>query len=297
MNEPKSTQEIKELFRAYDRDRNGKLTLDEFCAGMLKYAAEKKNDPSVHRTATVAHDSDEEHEEVPDEFAENKFKSVADQQRAIRGAAARLCLAGTALVLVFSDPITDVLQTGADRMGIPAFYVGFVVAPLITNGSEVLASYTFAQKKTRKAMVVAYEQLLGAAVMNNTFCLAVFAALIYFQDLVWTYTAETVAILFAAVWKSTSELGDNVASMAWGARNLVSTQVRRDSYVLRRDAARRPHEAHGDARALYLPGGHRIGMGAGECLWHPMIPSRGRHRRPATFARAALSMVASAPVF
>ena len=76
MNEPKSTQEIKELFRAYDRDRNGKLTLDEFCAGMLKYAAEKKNDPSVHRTATVAHDSDEEHEEVPDEFAENKFKTV-----------------------------------------------------------------------------------------------------------------------------------------------------------------------------------------------------------------------------
>ena len=197
MNEPKSTQEIKELFRAYDRDRNGKLTLDEFCAGMLKYAAEKKDDPSVHRATTVAHDSDEEHEEIPDEFAENKFKSVAEQQRAIRGAAARLCLAGTALVLVFSDPITDVLQTGADRMGIPAFYVGFVVAPLITNGSEVLASYTFAQKKTRKAMVVAYEQLLGAAVMNNTFCLAVFAALIYFQDLVWTYTAETVAILFA----------------------------------------------------------------------------------------------------
>ena len=147
MNEPKSTQEIKELFRAYDRDRNGKLTLDEFCAGMLKYAAEKKDDPSVHRATTVAHDSDEEHEEIPDEFAENKFKSVADQQRAIRGAAARLCLAGTALVLVFSDPITDVLQTGADRMGIPAFYVGFVVAPLITNGSEVLASYTFAQKR------------------------------------------------------------------------------------------------------------------------------------------------------
>ena len=27
------------------------------------------------------------------------------------------------------------------------------------------------------------------------------------------------------MWKSTSELGYNVASMAWGARNLISTQV------------------------------------------------------------------------
>ena len=27
------------------------------------------------------------------------------------------------------------------------------------------------------------------------------------------------------MWKSTSELGFNVASMAWGARNLISTQV------------------------------------------------------------------------
>ena len=33
--------------------------------------------------------------------------------------------------------------------------------------------------------------------------------------------------LRVAVWKSTSELGPNVASMAWGARNLISTQARR----------------------------------------------------------------------
>ena len=39
---------------------------------------------------------------------------------------------------------------------------------------------------------------------------------------------------FRAVWKSTSEFGygDNVASMAWGARNLISTQVPRDRKCL-----------------------------------------------------------------
>merc|ERR1712167_94658 len=95
------------------------------------------------------------------------------------------------------DPITDVLTEFGARTGIDAFYIGFVVAPLITNGSELLASYTFALKKTQKSMVVAYEQLLGAAVMNNTYCLLIFLVLIYSQSLYWNYTAEVISIICA----------------------------------------------------------------------------------------------------
>ena len=127
----------------------------------------------------------------------DKYKSIEDQQAAIRRAAMKLCGLGTALVLTFSDPVVDVLNEAGARSGVNAFYVSFVVAPIITNGSEVLASYTFALKKTQKSMVVAYEQLLGAAVMNNTYCLLVFLAIIYFQKLYWKYTAETLAILAA----------------------------------------------------------------------------------------------------
>lgn len=31
--------------------------------------------------------------------------------------------------------------------------------------------------------------------MNNTFCLSIFMALIYFRGLAWQYTAETIAIV------------------------------------------------------------------------------------------------------
>lgn len=34
-------------------------------------------------------------------------------------------------------------------------------------------------------------QLYGAATMNNTLCLAIFAALVYFKDLDWFYSAGT----------------------------------------------------------------------------------------------------------
>jgi hypothetical protein len=41
--------------------------------------------------------------------------------------------------------------------------------------------------------------LEGAACMNNTFCLAIFMALIYFQGLVWKFSAETCAIVLVQV--------------------------------------------------------------------------------------------------
>jgi len=40
-----------------------------------------------------------------------------------------------------------------------------------------------------------YSQLLGAATMNNTFCLAIFLILVYVQDLAWEFSAEVLTIL------------------------------------------------------------------------------------------------------
>ena len=67
------------------------------------------------------------------------------------------------------------------RTGIPSFYVAFVVAPLASNASELIASYSYALKKTPKSISISLQALQGAACMNNTFCLSIFMALIYFQ--------------------------------------------------------------------------------------------------------------------
>lgn len=46
---------------------------------------------------------------------------------------------------------------------------------------------------------VSFSQLLGAACLNNTFCLGIFLALISFRPLVWAFTSETISILFIEV--------------------------------------------------------------------------------------------------
>ena len=91
--------------------------------------------------------------------------------------------------------MVEVMQEIAFRINISPFYVSFALAPLAANASEVLASQYYASKKTSKTISVSFSALLGAAAMNNTFCLSIFMGIIYFRGLAWSFTAETIVII------------------------------------------------------------------------------------------------------
>lgn len=87
------------------------------------------------------------------------------------------------------------LSAFAGRIGVNVFYVSFIVTPLISNASELISSVIFASRKSSKSITLTFSQLLGAATMNNTFCLAIFLALVYFKNLTWEFSAEVTTIL------------------------------------------------------------------------------------------------------
>lgn len=192
--------EYANFFKATDRG----IGLDEFCerveaicrtdssfareaseAGSISLAEEK-----VSNSDEYSHDSEEE--EIPEDLAD---LTPAQQQARIKLRASWMMAFGTALVLVFSDPAVDVLNEIGVRTGIPAFYVSFVLAPLASNASELVAAYNYACKKTSKTIDVSLSTLQGAACMNNTYCLFIFLVMIWIQGLVWEFTAETIAIV------------------------------------------------------------------------------------------------------
>jgi len=97
------------------------------------------------------------------------------------------------------DAITEV----GEQLNIGAFYVSFIITPVCSNASELVASLVFAMNKTIKTNSMTLSQLYGAATMNSTLGLAIFYGLIYFRKLAWTFSAETLAILFVT-WVVTS---------------------------------------------------------------------------------------------
>ena len=193
-----SDAETAQLFAKYDTDQSGFISLDEFIG--LAYALIKLQDSTAKHTGdshsalaeTAFSEVDDEEEEVPDEFTD---LPPDQQQTAIQKRAFGMLLTGTALVVLFSDPMVDVMQEIAVRAHLSPFYVSFVLAPLASNASEVLSSQYYASKKTSKTITVSLSALTGAASMNNTFCLSIFMGLIFVRGLAWQYTAETVAII------------------------------------------------------------------------------------------------------
>jgi len=73
---------------------------------------------------------------------------------------------GILVILIFSDPMVDVLSAIAKKAEVPAFYISFIFAPMISNASEIISSISQAMKKKKSNLDVTYGQLLGAATMN-----------------------------------------------------------------------------------------------------------------------------------
>lgn len=209
MGESISHEEVHRWIAEADKDKNGYIEFGELAEATLKYLVAKweaeesgrhvemkgihVEQTSTDLTEAGDDESEDEEEEVPEDLA---HLSIQEQQRKIKWRAAYMMFVGTALVLIFSDPMVEVLSQVGARTGIPAFYVSFVVAPLASNASELIAAYNYASKKTSKTISISISTLLGAACMNNTFCLGIFAALLYFKGgLVWEFSAETISIL------------------------------------------------------------------------------------------------------
>jgi Ca2+/Na+ antiporter len=203
---------LADLVKRMDADESGTIDFNEFVTAMPGYirgvsAGAGARSPAAAAAATppplAAEDGgnggsageadDEEEEDVPHDLRHDDPKT---QLRNIMRRSFAMMLTGTALVLVFSDPMVDVLGDVGARIGVAPFYISFILAPLASNASELFAAYQYATKKTRKTVTISFSTLLGAAILNNTFVLAIFMALIYLKGLAWNFTAETISILF-----------------------------------------------------------------------------------------------------
>jgi len=152
---------------------------------------------------------EEEEEEMPDDLT---HLSPKQQRMRIILRASWMMGLGVLLVIVFSDPMVDVFSALGHQVGVPSFYVAFILGPLASNASELIAAINYARKKTLRTATIGCESLIGAACMNNTFCLSIFLLLIFARKFAWRYSAETLSILFVEVcmlffaWQRTQRL-------------------------------------------------------------------------------------------
>jgi len=159
-------------------------------------SSEMKNAADDEEVVEEEGDEEEEEEEVPDDLTH--LPPSKQRMRIVLRSCWMMGL-GVLLVIVFSDPMVDVFSSLGNIAGISPFYVAFVLGPIASNASELIAAINYARKKTIRTATIGCESLVGAACMNNTFCLMIFMILIFVrgipEHLAWRYSAETLSIL------------------------------------------------------------------------------------------------------
>jgi len=209
--------DIKFLFESYDKDHSGSLNINEFCDLVWKgfHYSEQSRYQLLNLKETPMLNNVEKQSEGPGREGASEdtkgskrsgsgstskmsdFKTENPTESSIMREACITLGLGTSLVLVFSDPIVDIINELGKRTGISAFYLAFIFAPLAANAAEAITSVKISASKTPDSLSVSLTALLGAAIMNNTFCLFVFLILIYFYNLKWNFGAEVGGILIA----------------------------------------------------------------------------------------------------
>lgn len=212
LHENLSKETQKKMFEAADVDKSGSISFEEFVACLMSFALDppeagtsdqqgKQRRTVADTRSYIAVDSDnasndeddgEEEEDFPEDLAD---LDPEEQQRQIRRRAVYKMTVGTFLVLVFSDPMIDLMGAAAKLLDIKPFYVSFVLAPIASNASELVAAYNYAKKRTQKSITTSLSTLVGAGIMNNTFCLGIFFGLVFFKELAWEFSAETISIV------------------------------------------------------------------------------------------------------
>jgi Ca2+/Na+ antiporter len=197
-------EEQAELFKRADTDGSGYMNFEEFadCVARCAFNMRSLGDQATYSlhpqrapTFVDSPDDDEEEGEAEDVPADLADLPPDVQQRKIMQRSLLLMGLGTLLVLVFSDPMVDVLSEIGVRTDVSGFYISFILAPLASNASELVAAYAYAQKRTMKSMTISLSTLEGAACMNNTFCLCIFFIVVAWKKLAWQFTAETITIV------------------------------------------------------------------------------------------------------
>jgi len=206
-------QEVQHWMQEFDTHKKDDLiSKDEFLSGMLRWSKSSKTSfkksGSSSRSLHQIWDAEAQNakSELNTLMAENEDDDDSDEENASAPSRAQIIwkavgylVAGAAVAAIFADPLVDAIGGFSKASGISPFFISFIATPLATNSSEAISSLLFATRKRKRNMSMTYSQIYGAVTMNNTMCLAIFLAIVYFRGLIWDFSAEVSVILFATL--------------------------------------------------------------------------------------------------
>ncbi|WCJ27145.1 Calcium-binding EF-hand family protein [Euphorbia peplus] len=173
---------VDEMMRTLDTNKDNELQEDEFTEGI---------------TRGLSYDHDDS--QLISLCIEKQKKSIKKMSmRALTKALLRVII-GIAIVSSLLLPLIQNTQRLSESIGIPAFYVSFVLLPFAVNFKTAVANIFPASQKKENAASIMFSEIYGAVFMNNILGLLTIIGLIWARDFAWEYSAEVLVMWVVGV--------------------------------------------------------------------------------------------------
>ncbi|KAL0288933.1 UNVERIFIED_CONTAM: Sodium/calcium exchanger NCL1 [Sesamum calycinum] len=189
---------VKKFIKDFDTDGDDIIDEQEFLHGMTKWL-NKAMDVTKCKDAKKSIDEFDkimwgEVDDLVYEVGQNENKKLKLMTWEFNKSILEVIL-GIAILTFLSAPLMTSIQQFSDAIGVPSFFISFVIVPVAMNArSAILAIFPASQKSSRTSSLT-FSEIYGGVVMNNMMGLSTLLAIVYIKELEWDYSAEVLTIL------------------------------------------------------------------------------------------------------
>ncbi|WOH11905.1 hypothetical protein DCAR_0831401 [Daucus carota subsp. sativus] len=102
---------------------------------------------------------------------------------------------GFIMLTYLASPLSLATRQFSNAVGIPSFFISFVIIPLAMQARKAIAAIFPAAQKNKRTASLTFSELYGNVVMNNIMGMTTLLAIVYVKDLRWDYSSEVLIML------------------------------------------------------------------------------------------------------
>ncbi|KAL3652602.1 hypothetical protein CASFOL_002283 [Castilleja foliolosa] len=182
------------IMEELDVNRDERINEEEFVSGLSEWI-----NTTYKERANSEEDEDENNYqktwEQTDKLLEDK---LVDKSSLAWTKAIALILLGLVMLGILAEPLIQSVRKFSTDSNLPSFYVAFIFVPLATNARIAVSAISESRKKKLQITSLTMSEIYGTVVMNNILGLTVLISLVYFRNLMWTFSAEVLIVLIVS---------------------------------------------------------------------------------------------------
>ncbi|MCD7452673.1 hypothetical protein HAX54_017733 [Datura stramonium] len=192
---------VEEIMKDLDQNDDHMIDENEFLRGVTYWNHNAKQTTKEHHDKVMWGEVDKFLDE-----AERKNHGRLDHSLVLKWEFCKSVsqvILGIAILTLCADPIMDNIIQLARAIGVPSFFLSFVIVPLAVNARTAITAITLLSSVNQQSSTTSsltFSEIYVGVILNNIMGMSTLLSVLYFKDLRWEYSAEVfVSVMVCAV--------------------------------------------------------------------------------------------------